>query len=608
LANDDLADVAEFTFGNNGGSGQAVLLDFDRDTGGNLLYTGYYSQQISLDPNDPLALTETDGNNLDLFFSKLSATGTFVFGHGMGSGSNSEKGYAITSGPDGAVHVSGVFAETMDVDPGPGVVEVVSEGGVDMFLLTLDANGSFQRVARIGGPDNEFGYELAVDPTGIISWTGYLNATTDVDPGDGVQLLPISSSSSIVLQLDPQGEFLWARRLGAGTLANNAVGVRAYADGSILLAGSFSGAALDRDPSEAVDNLLASEGAAGFDLKWGFCTALTPSISISASQDPLCPGAEVTFTASTANGGDAPSYTWTVNGSNVGPNAATYTTSALVLGDLVQCTLLSNADCAAPASVQSNVLPVDCEVPTVGLFFSEYIEGSGNNKALELFNPLTVAVDLGDYAVLLYANGSATPTSTLQLSGSLEGGAVYVVANSQAAAEVLAVADITSGVCSFNGNDAVVLQYQGEASDIIGEVGVDPGTNWPIPSGGATSEFTLRRNADVTGPETVWAIGSTQWTASPQDSFEDLGIGIPTAVQQAVLPAMGIAPNPTSTQFRLLGTVPVHLRILSLSGALVTDLGITQPGTAVDVSRLEAGLYLLELNGEARNVVKLLVR
>ncbi|RMG69369.1 MAG: hypothetical protein D6722_10510, partial [Bacteroidetes bacterium] len=44
------------------------------------------------------------------------------------------------------------------------------------------------------------------------------------------------------------------------------------------------------------------------------------------------------------------------------------------------------------------------------LFFSEYIEGSGSNKALEIYNPLDVSVDLTDYVVYRF-NGGATSAS-----------------------------------------------------------------------------------------------------------------------------------------------------------------------------------------------------
>ena len=50
------------------------------------------------------------------------------------------------------------------------------------------------------------------------------------------------------------------------------------------------------------------------------------------------------------------------------------------------------------------------------LFFSEYVEGWSNNKALEIYNPTGEQIDLSSYSISRYANGGTTP-STTQLTG-----------------------------------------------------------------------------------------------------------------------------------------------------------------------------------------------
>ncbi|MFT5601227.1 MAG: PKD repeat protein [Flavobacteriales bacterium] len=171
-----------------------------------------------------------------------------------------------------------------------------------------------------------------------------------------------------------------------------------------------------------------------------------------------------------------------------------------------------------------NEMPVST-TPCSDLFFSEYIEGSSNNKALEIYNPTTGIIDLSNYAIRRYNNGAATPSSTFYLSGNLTPGNVYVVANSQADPGILAVADITSGIASFNGDDAVELYDTTNmaAIDIIGEIGVDPGASWPVGTG-ATANNSLIRMATVDAGALVWAgLGDTQWDVMPTDDFTDLG-------------------------------------------------------------------------------------
>jgi predicted extracellular nuclease len=94
------------------------------------------------------------------------------------------------------------------------------------------------------------------------------------------------------------------------------------------------------------------------------------------------------------------------------------------------------------------------------LFFSEYIEGSSNNKALEIFNGTGAAVDLaaGGYSVQMFFNGNSTAGLTINLTGTVANNDVYVLAQSSAVAAILAQADQTNGAGWFNGDDAVVLR------------------------------------------------------------------------------------------------------------------------------------------------------
>src|SRR5688572_30687020 len=72
------------------------------------------------------------------------------------------------------------------------------------------------------------------------------------------------------------------------------------------------------------------------------------------------------------------------------------------------------------------------EAATSELFFSEYIEGSGFNKALEIYNGTGTAAPLTGYTVEMYFNGSSTAGLTLTLNGSIADGDVYVIANTNA--------------------------------------------------------------------------------------------------------------------------------------------------------------------------------
>ncbi len=190
----------------------------------------------------------------------------------------------------------------------------------------------------------------------------------------------------------------------------------------------------------------------------------------------------------------------------------------------VRVRTVDNANLAA--EVSGTVVVSGAPGSTGDLFFSEYVEGSSNNKAIEIFNPLAVAVNLADYTVRLYNNGAATPNTSLVLSGTLAPGATLVIANPSAGAALLALAQRTSGVCGFNGDDALVLEKGGVVIDALGQVGFDPGTQWSA-SGVATLDRTLRRKGGIAqGEATATDVfdPSLEWDGFAIDDFSGLGL------------------------------------------------------------------------------------
>ncbi|MCB0135565.1 MAG: lamin tail domain-containing protein, partial [Caldilineaceae bacterium] len=161
------------------------------------------------------------------------------------------------------------------------------------------------------------------------------------------------------------------------------------------------------------------------------------------------------------------------------------------------------------------------------LFFSEYIEGSSNNKALEIYNGTGATIDLaaGGYNVQMYFNGSASASLTINLTGVVAPGDVFVLAQSSANATILAQADQTNGAGWFNGDDAVVLRKGTTVIDAIGQIGFDPGSEWG--SGlTSTADNTLRRKATICAGDPNGSDvfdPSVEWEGFATDTFDGLG-------------------------------------------------------------------------------------
>ena len=161
------------------------------------------------------------------------------------------------------------------------------------------------------------------------------------------------------------------------------------------------------------------------------------------------------------------------------------------------------------------------------LFFSEYIEGTSNNKALEIFNGTGAPVDLDSngYAIQMFFNGNPAAGLTIGLTGTVAPGDVYVVAQSTASPVILAQADQTNGSGWFNGDDAVLLLKGATVIDSIGQRGFDPGTEWGTGLT-STADNTLRRKAAIEAgdPQPGDAFDpAVEWDGFATDDFTGLG-------------------------------------------------------------------------------------
>lgn len=159
------------------------------------------------------------------------------------------------------------------------------------------------------------------------------------------------------------------------------------------------------------------------------------------------------------------------------------------------------------------------------LFISEYVEGTSSNKAIELFNPATTAVDLAaaGYRLELYSNGSSLANATLSLTGTIPAAGTFVIKHILASA--LITAQLPWSNLSFNGDDAVVLKKGSIIIDSFGQVGSDPGTAWTANSVTSLNK-TLRRKPAISQGDPIAGDSfdpSSEWLQFDVDTFNGLG-------------------------------------------------------------------------------------
>jgi hypothetical protein len=185
---------------------------------------------------------------------------------------------------------------------------------------------------------------------------------------------------------------------------------------------------------------------------------------------------------------------------------------------------------------------LDCEgnaLSSCSLFFSEYGEGSSNNKYLEIYNPGVVEVSLIGYALAHTVNAPSTPGNfenwvELPTTAVIAPGGVYKIVHSQAELELLNSADFTYSSLS-NGDDGFGLVYgtpeDFELLDIIGNWDADPGSGWSVAgTDNATQNHTLIRKPEVLdGNNGDWLASAgtnaddSEWIVMDSDDWSDYG-------------------------------------------------------------------------------------
>ena len=230
-------------------------------------------------------------------------------------------------------------------------------------------------------------------------------------------------------------------------------------------------------------------------------------------------------------------------------------------------------------SIQVNVLSCSLDEGCTRLFISEYIEGISNNKAIELFNPTPFPIDLSDYDLFAYANGAVDFTAVVALSGIIQPGDVYIIANSQSDATILAEADMTAGLATFNGNDAIVLMYDLMPIDVIGIQGNDPGTaGWQF-GNGSTTDKVLVRMPNITAPTTNWTLSSGQWLIYPPADYSHLGAHTAQACSGMAYVTFEVAAVQVEEN---VGTVNIQINAYNVLSAVPITINISGETTTAD--------------------------
>jgi endonuclease I len=265
---------------------------------------------------------------------------------------------------------------------------------------------------------------------------------------------------------------------------------------------------------------------------WGGPQAEDRFGSTGGGNDTQAPSAPTALTAGNVTASGV-SLNWNASTDNVGVTGydiyqngsfvQAVTSNTITLTNLTASTtytfFVRAKDAAGNLSSNSNTISVTTLSSGGGgaseLFFSEYVEGSSNNKALEIANFTGSSKSLSGYSLRRNVNGGSSWGSAFSLSGTISDGNVFVIANSSAVAAITSQADITTNADAlvFNGNDPIGLFKNGTLIDVIG--------NFAGGSGDFAANVTLRRKSTIDNPKTTY--DANDWDLFPSDTFSGLG-------------------------------------------------------------------------------------
>ena len=316
----------------------------------------------------------------------------------------------------------------------------------------------------------------------------------------------------------------------------------------------------------------------------------------------------LSWTASTDNVG-VTEYDVFVGGSLDQTVSATTTTITGLSPETTYSLTVAAKDAAGNTSAQSaavNGTTLATGGTATELFFSEYVEGAGFNKALEIANFTGSSVDLSVYSVRRDGNGGGTWDSGVTLSGTLADGDVFVIVNDQISLTCFnpASADLSvnnTTPMTFNGNDPVGLFKNGTLIDIIGVFGAG--------SGNFAQNETLRRKNTVGSPNIAFDKAG-EWDVFAQDTCDGLGMhNVTLSSDSFQIENVQVYPNPSkggTFQIAVPASEAVEeIEVYNLSGQRV--LSISNPQQTSFTLNQTAGIYVVKIRTANRRLVRKLV-
>ncbi|WP_370088627.1 T9SS type A sorting domain-containing protein [Ekhidna sp.] len=192
-----------------------------------------------------------------LFIGGLTRSQNFDWAIANG-GESYQTTYDIVINEDGSTLSTGTFYGDIDVDPGDDELIFAASGGENgenIYIQKLDEKGGLLWAKQITG--NVYSPSISIDQSGNIFLSATFSIyTLDADPGEAEYILTPTGRDGLILKLNSEGEFIWAKQIG-GDDNQSATRIVTDNNGNVVIAGNFRGTA-DFNPNQATYDLTSN--------------------------------------------------------------------------------------------------------------------------------------------------------------------------------------------------------------------------------------------------------------------------------------------------------------------------------------------------------------
>jgi hypothetical protein len=604
------------------------------DASGNVYTTGNFQGTVDFDPAPAVNFNLTSGGSTDIFVSKLDSGGNFVWAKQMG-GTAFDYGFAIAVDASFNVYVTGSFQVTADFNPDPSAnFYMTSSGNSNVFISKLDSGGNFIWAKQIAGTlaGEGAGRSIVVDSSGNVYTIGEFLGTADFDPGAGVHnLTPSGGSDVFISKLDATGNFLWAGQLGG---PNNDYGHTLVTDalGNVYISGEFRATSdFDPDPT-GIFNLTSIGGADVFVHKMSQCIPLSLT---TLTTNAICNGDTGAATVIATGGTSTYTYSWS--------NGQTTQTATGLIAGTYSVTVVDDSSCVAvatvvitePTAIISNITSTPTNFPSPNCDGSVSINPTGGTPpySISWSSGTTTNLCEGWYtATITDANGCVVTDSvyvsfqcpsillsiattgpplcyghTEALSASALGGTspyIYLWSSGDTTAGV----NLSTGIYIVTVTDANMCTATSTFAvstppEIASNISSTP-TNFTSPN--CNGSVSINPTGGTPPYNISWSSGTTNlcegwYTATITDAngcveTDSVYVNFVTSIEELNAAGISIHPNPANDVLTINSeNIIGEIKIYDVLGKLILKRIIKEKNTDIDVSKIKAGIYFLEI-------------